>query len=1131
MKRLATLLSWMMLAVFVVQPGLRAGTAHAAASEVPPVVDGWTQVSTAQQLAYINENQKDYLNQNIQLMNNIDMAGYAWIPLGGNGAGSFSGIFDGRGYKVSGIEIHDDTRTFVGFFGEASGDIRNLGVEGHVKGADYTGGLAGFLNGGRIDNSYTLGSVTSGSLDGQVSVAGGLAAAAVHSSITRSWSAASVQSGTANNMYAGGLVGSQGAGTISNAYAKGAITNATPRSPNSFIYSSGLVAHLTTGTIENSYATGAVTAFGNAPENQLYLSGLATTIFTDATVRNSYFDTETTGQSEGSSDGSGKSEGKTSALMKRQSTYEIWDFSNIWAINPGINGGYPYLRPEILTASLPNAKKGSSYSFPLAAFDGAAGGLTWSSTGLPEGMSLSSSGVLQGVPEQSGTFSFAVTAIDAGSASDSANLQLTVDAHVPNLAGFTIGPGNALGSTKVKAEPSEPGHTFAYTVGNSEMEEPLIGDILPAGTTAYLPGTDIPNVSTGQYLTIYETDRDSRVWAWQGIQLEESYIQATVSVAGVRIEPNRLKLTAGQDAVTLKAVIAPSDATDQTVAWSSSNSAVAVINLAGEVTPIAAGTATITVTTQDGLFTANAEVTVLPVPPATGTVTGAVYGIEGSPIPGASVTAAGIRAVSDDQGLFKLPGVTEGHQTVTVAAYGYRSYTADVNVSAGETVDAGRIVLTAIETGGSGGQGNGNPAVHGGSNDPSNDKDGGKSSKPAPKATDMTVSINGRDVIVPFIQEKAGDGRVILRLKLDSKLLQPYYASADEAVIAIDSKDPIVAIDLPAAAVHSVLSMHPKAYLQMRVNHSGFRIPLNFWGDDSDASVATAVIAKASDAGRSNFNALTAKQGYSALTEPVIFSLYTNGRALAIPDADYMERTITLESKTDPAQSTVVRTDAGNQKLYSVPSVFRTENGVAAAVFYAPYNGSYAVIRSNHAFADLQGHWAQRDIESLANKLIVQGLNGNDFAPSRQVTRAEFSAMLVRSLGLDGKSVDSFTDIPSDAWYADAVGAAYESGLITGYANGTFHPDAPITREQMAAMISRTLKFAGQSPVAHASALKRYSDRSELSSWAREPAERLLEAGILHGTSEAALSPKELATRAQSAVLVKRMLEYLAFIN
>ncbi|MEF3302599.1 hypothetical protein [Paenibacillus sp. GYB003] len=157
MKRLSLFLAILLaIPILLGQSGLLAPTARAAADPVPPESSGWVLVSTAEQLAYIDQNQADYVGRNIRLTNDIDMTGYDWIPFGGNEHGPFTGLFDGRGHRISGLEIQGHTWFAAGFFGIVRGTVTDLGVSVQLEGGQYAGGLAGILaDGGSIVRSYS----------------------------------------------------------------------------------------------------------------------------------------------------------------------------------------------------------------------------------------------------------------------------------------------------------------------------------------------------------------------------------------------------------------------------------------------------------------------------------------------------------------------------------------------------------------------------------------------------------------------------------------------------------------------------------------------------------------------------------------------------------------------------------------------------------------------------------------------------------------------------------------------------------------------------------------------------------------------------------------------------------------
>ncbi|MBU7006555.1 S-layer homology domain-containing protein [Phosphitispora fastidiosa] len=121
----------------------------------------------------------------------------------------------------------------------------------------------------------------------------------------------------------------------------------------------------------------------------------------------------------------------------------------------------------------------------------------------------------------------------------------------------------------------------------------------------------------------------------------------------------------------------------------------------------------------------------------------------------------------------------------------------------------------------------------------------------------------------------------------------------------------------------------------------------------------------------------------------------------------------------------------------------------------------YTVIENKKSFADTAGHWAQDDINILASKLIISGKTQDIFAPDKEITRAEFAAILVRALALQPNVKNAkFSDVPSGAWHEAAVAAAEEYGIITGYTDGTFRPNAKVTNEEAAAMLIRDLRVA-----------------------------------------------------------------------
>ncbi|WP_339222007.1 S-layer homology domain-containing protein [Paenibacillus sp. FSL W7-1332] len=1087
------------------QPVLRAGN-----DSVPAETDGWVWVGTAEELAYINRNQASYLDRNIRLTGDIDMTGYDWVPIADETT-VFSGIFDGRGHRIEGLTIDGGALQYVGFFGRVSGAIRNLSISAQVNGGSYAGGLVGHLIGGSILNSHSQGTVTSGNTV-SVSVAGGLAGAANgDSTILRSSSSAAVKSGDAPNQYAGGLVGSQGLGSINDSYTTGRVTN-TER--GQYFHGGGLAGQMIYGTIANSYSTTAIMKSGSVT---YYTVGGFIGIVTHSSIDASYYDNTTSAQTAGVGVGdiigSPQLTGLTTNEMKTASNYGGWDFANMWAVHTGVNGGYPFLRPDILTIDLPRAAKDAPYSMVIDAFDGASGGMSWSASGLPSGLSMTASGRIEGIATVSGAFPVTVSATDAGRNTVSAVLTLYVDEPAQDIDRLTISPGRANGSTSATAVPGDPGHTFAYLLEKDAGMRPLVGDALPGEAVLYSLGADIVDPIPGQYLQVFELDVQKRIQAWSSVQVEAAHIRDQVRVTGVTLDQTALTLAAGGASQKLTAVLMPLNASNQTVTWNSSDPAVAQVDQNGEVTPIAEGTAVVTVTTVDGGFTATAAVTVQSAPVDTGTVIGAVYGTGNTPLVGAAVSVGGIKDMTDAEGRFTVNNVAAGSHALTVTAAAYNDYTTTVNVLAGGTVDAGRIDLRAAYTP--------EPVP------PSYSWVPVSAPSPVPDPR-MVVTINGKQVRVTAKKEQEHDGRTVLRLIADSDLVRSWVVGGEDIVIDIDNEDPVVKVDLPAEALQVLLSAKPSAAIRIGVNGASYSVPLYVLSDLKNRATVTVVIAKMADSARRKLDEVLTRQGYDMLAEPMSFELYSNGDVRIEGEDTYLKRTFLINDAAGSDRSTVVWVDDAGQPRF-VPSIFEGET----ATFYSPYNGVYTAVRSNRTFEDIQGHWAQSNIERMANKLIVNGSADGMFDPNRTVTRAEFVAMLVRALGLTEKpQLSSYSDVgPNGIWYAGAIGAASAAGLIEGYADGSFRPDARITREQMAVMLARAARYAGELPPKDASTLESFSDYAQVSDWAKGATADLLAAGMIEGVGKAAFAPQAFATRAQSTVLLNRMLLYLNFMN
>lgn len=187
--------------------------------------------------------------------------------------------------------------------------------------------------------------------------------------------------------------------------------------------------------------------------------------------------------------------------------------------------------------------------------------------------------------------------------------------------------------------------------------------------------------------------------------------------------------------------------------------------------------------------------------------------------------------------------------------------------------------------------------------------------------------------------------------------------------------------------------------------------------------------------------------------------------------------------------------------------------------------GKYAVLEITKAFKDVPAtYWAFNAIQSLAAKQIVSGVTTTEFDPKSNVSRAEFTALLVRALGLSAEGQIQFADIKSDAWYLSYVTTASKLGIVSGRSNNTFAPNAPITREEMAVMVIRALEAkSGKKPDASVGVID-FADASSISAWAVNYVKAAANQGLLQGRQNKQFAPKGMMTRAESAQVIFTLL-------
>ena len=188
------------------------------------------------------------------------------------------------------------------------------------------------------------------------------------------------------------------------------------------------------------------------------------------------------------------------------------------------------------------------------------------------------------------------------------------------------------------------------------------------------------------------------------------------------------------------------------------------------------------------------------------------------------------------------------------------------------------------------------------------------------------------------------------------------------------------------------------------------------------------------------------------------------------------------------------------------------------------------VTKPGITFPDVAGTVYEAAVEALASREIINGMGDGSYQPDATMTRAQYAAIVVRALGLEPEVTGVFPDVSETAWYAGYVGTAHKLGLVNGRDDGGFWPGDTITRQEAAALTSRAAKLCGMDTELDDTGIRFYiaqfSDYVKVSSYARGPYAFCFREGILREDEfEADLLPKEPILRGEIALMLYRLLQ------
>ncbi|NMO94940.1 InlB B-repeat-containing protein [Paenibacillus lemnae] len=491
--------------------------------------------------------------------------------------------------------------------------------------------------------------------------------------------------------------------------------------------------------------------------------------------------------------------------------------------------------------------------------------------------------------------------------------------------------------------------------------------------------------------------------------------------------------------------------------------------------------------------------------------------------------------------------------TVQTSEPGRFSFTDAFNVEMKKTLISGKVT---VENPGNPNPpvtpGNpGTPSVPSNPSTPSVPSNPGTPNTPAPvnPPGGLQVIVNGvvKDQIAAGVTTNE-NGKSVLTATIDpAKLADQLNQSADKSrvVIPVTANVDKVMVLLTGEAVKGM--ENKQAVLEIQTPIGTYKLPAGQIAIDNISSklgeqvklsdiVVHVEITKSGEAAEILARAAAAQGSFEVAAPPVTFNVTAsyNGSTVSVDQfSSYVEREIPLPAGLDHSKVTTAAVLNSDGSVRHVPTYITTRNGNHFAVVNSLTNSDYFLIWNPKTFADVEGHWSKQAVNDMASRMIVKGMNENQYNPNAVITRAELAAIVVRALGLEENSSSaSFSDVKPGDWYAGAVGKAAEYGLIEGYDNGTFAPNRTITRQEALVIMARAMKEANlQADEVNAdSVLSPFADQAQVAPWAKPAMAAAVKFGLVQGSNKG-LMPAGNLTRAETAAIVQRFLMKASLID
>jgi len=183
------------------------------------------------------------------------------------------------------------------------------------------------------------------------------------------------------------------------------------------------------------------------------------------------------------------------------------------------------------------------------------------------------------------------------------------------------------------------------------------------------------------------------------------------------------------------------------------------------------------------------------------------------------------------------------------------------------------------------------------------------------------------------------------------------------------------------------------------------------------------------------------------------------------------------------------------------------------------------VILAAAGLNDINGHWAQVQIEKWITDGLIAGYPDGQFKPDDPITRAEFVALVNRAYKIEKSDTPyPFSDVTPSDWFYDQVMSGKAAGYIAGYPDGTFKPNHPISRQEAAVLLAKLLRLSSEEQADTVP----FADYPNIDQWAQSSIHAVITHGIMSGFPDKTFKAQKSLTRVEAVVSLDRSLSYQA---